>query len=600
MRDHRGVGGGEPGPAGILGDIGPQPTLVGEPAPENGVKTGGAFPEGAEARQIVVRFDHPDEAVAHGFAHLCRCDTFQTLSPIVSFRQRFEIVTVDKKYQGQYYKSTKARALPTSDCLGPCDLMERAMTVFDKDFTMTIDGRSAAIHDHFDVIDPATATVVAKAPDCTREQLDQAVASARGAFSAWSRRPLAERQKLILKLADAMESAVDDLARLLTLEQGKPLAEAQGEILNAAGRCRVLAGFDIPAVIVEDSPQRRIEMLRVPIGVVAALSPWNFPLGISVMKSASALLAGNTVVLKPSPFTPLTTLKMGEIARDILPAGTLNVITGGDDLGPWLTSHPGIDKITFTGSTRTGRKVMESAAATLKRVTLELGGNDAAIVLPDVDIDAVTPLIFWSAFRNAGQVCIASKRVYVHADIYDRLRDALIAYGQTVVVGSGLEQGVQMGPLQNRQQYDRVRALVDEARANQTVVLGGEPLEGPGYFIAPMLIDNPPSDSRIVTEEQFGPIMPLLRFEDIDQVVEQVNATPYGLGGTIWTADEAAGRALANRIDSGTVWINSPPAPAVNAPFSGRRQSGVGAEGGFEGLLEYTEIKMVYTIHAAA
>jgi aldehyde dehydrogenase (NAD+) len=386
----------------------------------------------------------------------------------------------------------------------------------------------------------------------------------------------------------------------MTLEQGKPIGDARGEIMAAVARCRAVAGFDIPVVVLEDSPQRRIEMQRVPVGVVAALSPWNFPLLLSLLKATSALLAGNAVVLKPSPFTPLTALKMGEISRGILPAGVFNIISGGDYLGPWLTAHPGVDKISFTGSSQTGRKVMESAAATLKRVTLELGGNDAAIVLADVDVDAVAPLIFWSAFRNSGQVCIASKRVYAHADIYDRLRDALVAFGRTVHVGSGLEQGVQMGPIQNRRQYDRVRALVDDTRRQQIAILGEEQGDGPGYFMRPMFVDNPPPDSRIVMEEQFGPVLPLLRFEDLDWVVEQVNATPYGLGGTIWTADEAAGRALADRIDTGSIWINSPPGPATNAPYAGRRQSGIGVEGGLEGLLEYTDIKMVYTTHAAA
>jgi aldehyde dehydrogenase (NAD+) len=592
VRDQSRVGGSKPCPAGVLWNVGTQPALVGEPAPKNRIKAARAFPKGAETRQIVVCFDHPNEAIAHGFARLRRCDTLQTFSPIVFSRLKTSTKV-------GITSQPAARACPAWDIPGPCDLMEQAMIAFDKDFTMTIDGQPAAVHDRFDVIDPATENVIAHAPACSREQLDQAVASARKALSDWSSQPLAERQKAILKLADLMENAIDDLARLLTLEQGKPLADARGEVLGAVGRCRALAAFDIPVVVVEDSAQRRVEMRRVPVGVVAALAPWNFPLVLAILKAASALLAGNTVVLKPSPFTPLTTLKMGEIARDVLPAGVLNVISGGDYLGPWLTSHPGIDKISFTGSTRTGRKVMESAAATLKRVTLELGGNDAAIVLPDVDIDAVTPLIFWSAFRNAGQVCIASKRVYAHADIYDRLRDALIAFGRTVHVGSGLEQGVQMGPIQNRQQYDHVRALVDEARANQTIVLGGEPVEGPGYFMQPTLIDNPPADSRIVMEEQFGPVLPLLRFEDLDWVVDQVNATPYGLGGTIWTADEAAGLALANRIDTGSVWVNSPPSPAVNAPYSGRRQSGMGTEGGLEGLLEYTDIKMVYVTHAA-
>ena len=295
------------------------------------------------------------------------------------------------------------------------------------------------------------------------------------------------------------------------------------------------------------------------------------------------------MVLKPSPFTPLTTLRIGEIARGILPPGVLNIVTGTDRLGPWLTEQPGIDKVTFTGSTQTGRRVMQSAAATLKRITLELGGNDAAIVLPDVNVEEAAEQIFWAAFRNNGQICIATKRLYVHEDIYDRFKDALVAYARTVKVGDGAEQGTQIGPVNNKAQYDRVLDLIADARdKGYTFLLGGEASDIPGYFIPVTLIDNPPEDARIVQEEQFGPALPLLKFKDIDDVSRRANDSEYGLGGSVWSADEEKAAAIASRIASGTVWINDTQYLTPLASFGGHKQSGLGVEGGIEGLLEYT------------
>jgi len=314
-----------------------------------------------------------------------------------------------------------------------------------------------------------------------------------------------------------------------------------------------------------------------------------------MFKLAPALLAGNTVVLKPSPFTPLTTLKIGEILRDVLPPGVLNIVTGGDALGPWMTSHPGIDKVSFTGSTQTGRKVMESAASTLKRVTLELGGNDAAIVMPDVDVAAVAEQLFWAAFRNTGQICIATKRMYVHKDIYEPLKEALVAYAVTVKMGDGAEQGTQMGPIQNKLQYARVLDLIADAKAKgYKFLIGGETSTAPGYFVPVTIIDNPPEDSRIVQEEQFGPVLPLLKFDDLDEVIGRANASDYGLGGSVWSADEDKALEIASRLATGTVWINESQHLSPLAAFGGHKQSGVGVEGALEGLLEYTNTQTVF------
>jgi acyl-CoA reductase-like NAD-dependent aldehyde dehydrogenase len=300
------------------------------------------------------------------------------------------------------------------------------------------------------------------------------------------------------------------------------------------------------------------------------------------------------VIWKPSPYTPLCALKIGELLRDLLPPGVLNVVSGGDRLGPWITEHPGIDKIAFTGSTATGRRVMQSAATNLKRVTLELGGNDPAIVLPDVDIPAAAEKVFWVAFRNSGQFCIAAKRVYVHADIYDVFSRAIVDYARTVKVGNGAENGTMLGPLQNRMQFQKVHDLIASAKKDGLrFLLGGEAPQGPGYFVPVTIIDNPPEDSRVVVEEAFGPVLPLLKFSDIDDVIERANRTEYGLGASVWSRDVEKARAIAERLESGNVWINSVQWLSPHAAYGGHKQSGIGVEHALEGLLEYTNVQTI-------
>jgi aldehyde dehydrogenase (NAD+) len=460
---------------------------------------------------------------------------------------------------------------------------------FSADVTMTIAGRGAPGAGSFDVLNPADETVVARAPDCSREQLGEAVAAARAAFPGWSAKPFEERRACILALSAKMLENVDPLARLLTSEQGKPHSDARMEIEGAAMILQAQTTLELPVLVAEDGPERIVETRYVPIGVVGAIAPWNYPLILAIFKLGPALLAGNTLVLKPSPFTPLATLRLGELGRDIFPPGVLNVVSGGDDLGPWLTSHPGIDKISFTGSTGTGRRVMASASATLKRITLELGGNDAAIVLADVDVEKVVQPLFWSAFANNGQICIATKRMYIHDDIYDALAAGLTDYATRVAVGDGAKQGTQLGPINNRAQYERVKALIADAKARgYSFLAGGEEARGPGYFLPITLIDNPPEDSRIVREEQFGPVLPLIRFDDVEDAVARANDSDYGLAGSVWSGDEEAALAVARRLETGTVFINQTQYLSPFAPFGGHKQSGVGAEGGVEGLLEYT------------
>ena len=466
----------------------------------------------------------------------------------------------------------------------------------DLNITMTINGQAVSGSETFDVENPATGKAFAKAPDCTQAQLDAAVAAARAALPAWKATPIAKRRELLNAMAGVIMQNLPELSRLLTREQGKPQPDAEGDVGGGAFWLMESSKHEIPEHVSEDSAERHAVTRYGPIGVVAAIVPWNFPIILAAFKLGPALLAGNTVVLKPAPTTPLTTLRIGELLRGVLPDGVLNVISGSDRLGPWLTAHPGVDKVSFTGSTQTGKKVMESAAHSLKRVTLELGGNDPAIVMPDVDVEKVAEDLFWAAFRNAGQICIATKRMYIHKDIYEPLKAAIVAYAKTVKVGDGAEQGTQIGPIQNSAQYKRVLELIQDAKDNgYDFLIGGEAADVPGYFVPITILDNPPESARIVQEEQFGPVLPLLKFDNLDEVVGRANDSEYGLGASIWTSDIARAQEIATSLQAGTVWINESQHLSPHAAFGGFKQSGIGVEGGQEGVLEFCQAQTVFT-----
>lgn len=467
-------------------------------------------------------------------------------------------------------------------------------TPSDHAYPMTIDGEAVQTATTIAVRNPATGEAFAHAPAAGAADLDRAVDAAQRAFKDWSATPVAERKAVLLKAARIIDDNAAELAALFTREQGRPLPGAIAEVKGAAMWLKAGTMLDIPVDITEDTATRRIEVHHVPLGVVCAIVPWNFPVLLAIWKIGPALLAGNTIVVKPSPFTPLTTLRIGELLADVFPPGVLNVICGGDELGPLMTAHKGFAKISFTGSTATGRRVMESAARDLKRITLELGGNDAAIVLPDVDVDAVAAQLFEGAFHNTAQVCVATKRLFIHEDIYDRLRDRLHQLAKDLPVGDGTQQGVRYGPVQNEPQYRRVVGLIEEARREGLTLLEGGEVPERGYFVPLTLVDNPPDDARVVTEEAFGPVLPLLKFSDIDDVIRRANDTEYGLAGAVWSADVEQATAIAHRLDTGTVWINQNLQSTPFTPLAGAKQSGFGQENGLPGLLEFTRPKAIY------
>jgi len=461
-------------------------------------------------------------------------------------------------------------------------------------FKLLIGGRLEDGDSTMAVINPATEEILAQCPRASKRQLDRAVAAAKEAFPNWSRTSMAERKKALIAIADIVEAKAGELARLLTQEQGKPLRDATAEAYGLAAFCRYFASLDLPDRVIEDSEGRKVEARRKPLGVIGAIVPWNFPLILFGFKIPPALLAGNTVVLKPAPTTPLATLRLAELIKDVLPPGVLNVITDMNDLGAALTAHPDVRKISFTGSTATGKKVMAGAAETLKRITLELGGNDAGIVLDDVDPKTAAPKIFDGAFQNSGQVCIAMKRLYVHESIYDEMCDELAALANSAIVGDGLEQGTTLGPLQNRMQFDKVKEILEDARKHGTVMAGGE-TPAKGFFIRPTIVRDITDGVRLVDEEQFGPVLPVIKYSDPEDALARANASPYGLGGSIWSSDLARAHDLAERMDAGTVWINKHIDLGPNIPFGGAKQSGLGVEMGEEGLAEFTQLQVINT-----
>lgn len=468
------------------------------------------------------------------------------------------------------------------------------MINFDGPYFLLINGQLVTTAARLDVINPATGAVFAHCPAAGTKELDAAVAAARAAFPAWRSLPSAERAAYVEKCAAALTAHREPLARLLTQEQGKPLTQSQDEISRAATLSVGLTKIRIEPEVLVDDAQRHIELRYVPLGVAGIITPWNAPVNLAAGPLASALYTGNCAIIKPSPFTPLTTLRIGEILREVLPPGVLSVLAGGDELGALLTAHPGVDKIAFTGSVATGKKVMASAAGTLKRVTLELGGNDAAIVLEDVDVAAVAKKLFFAATVNSGQVCMAIKRIYAHEKVYDALCAALANEARQARLGDGLDPATTLGPIQNRRQYERVCELKDDARRTGGTLIEGDPVPaGDGYFIAPTVVTGLTENSRLVAEEQFGPVFPVLKFSNVEDVIKRANDTRFGLAGSVWSKDVARATQIASRLEVGTAWVNQHRATLATVPFGGAKESGIGRTYSRMGLEAYLEPQVI-------
>jgi acyl-CoA reductase-like NAD-dependent aldehyde dehydrogenase len=462
------------------------------------------------------------------------------------------------------------------------------------DFSLLIDGKLEQSELALDVINPALGEVFARCPAANQSHLDRAVKAARAAFGAWRGRSFAERAELVKKSSEVLRANQKALAELLTREQGKPLAQSAAEIDRGTAQSDGMVGIEIPTEVLVDDKQSHIELRYRPLGVVGIITPWNAPISLALGPLVSALYTGNTVVLKPSPYTPLTTLKVAELLKDVFPPGVLNVLAGGDQLGAWMTEHPGIDKISFTGSVATGKKVLASAAATMKRVTLELGGNDPAIILDDVDPKAVAKKVFFASFVNSGQVCMAIKRIYAHESIYDELCTALVAEAKKTKIGNGLEPGTDLGPLQNKMQYDKVVGLINDTKKSGAKFLtGGEIPPGPGYFLPPTLVTDIDESSRLVQEEQFGPIVPIMKFSDVEDAIRRANDTRFGLSGSVWAKDTKRGAEIAARLEVGTAWVNQHRATSAFVPFGGAKESGLGRAYSSLGLKSYMEPEVV-------
>ncbi|KAH8763689.1 aldehyde dehydrogenase domain-containing protein [Diaporthe sp. PMI_573] len=468
---------------------------------------------------------------------------------------------------------------------------------FQDNFVQIIDGKGAVTEKTRHGINPATLEPKKEVPVATPDDLDRAVKAAKAALKAWSRTPYEKRRDAVLAYADAIESLKASFCNLLVSEQGKPIAQADAETEAAVAWIRGMAGISLPEDIIEDNEKRTVTTRYTPIGVVGAIVPWNFPLMLATGKIAPSLLTGNVIIVKPSPFTPYCGLKLVELAQQFFPPGVVQSLSGDDNLGPWFTSHPGIDKISFTGSSSTGKAVMQSASKTLKRVTLELGGNDPAIVFPDVDVEKVAQQIATWAFLNSGQICISLKRIYVHESIYEAFKKAMVKHAAEYAIGEGTKPGVTHGPVQNRMQYDRVKTFFDDiAKQGWEVALGGKMDDSPqkGYYITPTIIDRPPEKSRIVVEEPFGPIVPLLSWKDEEDVIYRANDTAMGLGASVWSNDISRATRVAKEIEAGNVWINTHFDLSPIAPFGGHKESGIGSEWGLNGLKAFCNVQTLF------
>ena len=437
---------------------------------------------------------------------------------------------------------------------------------------------------------PSTGEVIAAISYDSADDVAAAVDAAATAQRSWGALTHAERCEYLVRCAEAIEDNAETLAELLSREQGKPLngPNARFEVGACAAWLRATAAIPVEETEVVNDGDTFATLAYRPIGVVGAIGPWNWPMMITTWQVAPALRMGNGVVVKPSEYTPLSVAALGRVLNDVLPEGVLSIVVGDGAIGAELTTNPRVGKIMFTGSTATGKKIAATAAGDVKRLTLELGGNDAGIVLDDVDPRAIAEDLFWGAFINTGQTCAALKRLYVPGSIYDDVVEALAEVATAMPMGDGLDEHNVLGPLQNKAQFDIVKELVRAAvDGGARVVVGGDPDEDqPGYFYPTTLVADIAPDNPLVVKEQFGPALPIVRYDDLDWAIEQANALDFGLGGSVWSADRERAREVAARIQAGTVWINSHGGVDPRIPFGGTKGSGYGVEFGELGLKE--------------
>ncbi|KAK3389590.1 Aldehyde/histidinol dehydrogenase [Podospora didyma] len=456
-------------------------------------------------------------------------------------------------------------------------------------------------------INPSTEEPLPPVPVSTQEDVDDAVRAAHEAYTAWRELSYEDRAGYLLRFADAIEANLDGLTDVLGKEAGKPVQAAGMEFFLTLGHLRETAKLRLPDEVVEDNDERSAVIRYTPLGVGVGIVPWNFPVLLGIGKLDAAVLTGNTFIWKPSPFSPYTSLKLGELAAKVFPPGVVQVLSGDEDLGPRLTAHPGVAKVSFTGSTATGRKVMQSCATTLKRFTLEMGGNDAAIVCEDVEIAKVIPKVAMLSFLHSGQICMDIKRLYVHEKIYDEFLAQLVSFvSNNFKTGGAGDKEAMLGPVQNSMQFAKVQDLYSEIGKQGWITALGGPvspknpqsngtLPKKGFFMPPTIIDNPPDDSRIVVEEPFGPIIPVLKWSDEKDVIRRANDSKMGLGASVWSPDIERAQSIAKKLEAGSIWVNTHFELAPYMPFGGHKWSGIGMEWGIPGMKGWCNTQAMWT-----
>lgn len=458
-----------------------------------------------------------------------------------------------------------------------------------------VNGKLLEPLESLEIFNPANGQSLGLAAISNEQEVDLAVQSAKDAQKNWAKYSDKERKEIINKVAEVLQKNADYLAKLITKEQGKPLSGpgSRFEMQACIGWTQVPASLNLePEIIFEDN-QRKDTVHRVPLGVIAAIAPWNWPLMIAIWQIIPAIRMGNTVVLKPSEYTPIATLEMVRLINQVLPAGVLNTVTGAGNIGSKLANHKSINKIMFTGSEATGRKIITASAQNLSPITLELGGNDAAIILPGTNIKAIAQDLFWGAFLNMGQTCACIKRLYVHEDSYGEVMTELGVIASQIKIGDGMDESVLIGPLQNKMQFEKVKDLIADAKINGCDVREFGEIPSQGYFLPITLVGDIKDGNRLVDEEQFGPALPIISYKNINEALAAANSLDAGLGASLWADNSTDAETLAIQLEAGTVWINQHGAIHPMVPFGGNKSSGYGVEFGIEGLKAVTQIRVI-------